>query len=398
MITRVISSGVFTRKRLQMNDLRRAAPPEHAARHRVHKDRIAGLDLAKSLAIFLVIFIHYIFYTGFVGDTALNNLASTFSVVGVPLFFAVNGYLLMNSRFSADKHLHKILRMVFILLAWKIISLPILSALMRKRIDWKSVPQYLLGGSYDVVPLGYFWFINALLAIYIVFPILKTVYDDPDGKRYLGYVTIVLGALIFAVTLGDNAKDILASYCGHQVPQVLASLSQYNILGGYGYALVYFIAGGYGHDMAAWLSRHLSSTRAKNICLSLMALLAWGLLFTLQRFQARAKGISFYVDSGYQNVLTLILTIALFQLFIQVRKVPSGLNTIVTAIGSNTLGIYYLHLMLILVTRDLVLHFHLFYKAPMFINLVLVAAIVLIATFISWVGGKIPFFRHLFIG
>ena len=381
-----------------MNDQRRAAPPEHAVRQKVHKDRIAGLDLAKSLAIFLVIFIHYIFYTGFVGDTALNNLASTFSVVGVPLFFAVNGYLLMNSRFSADKHLHKILRMVFILLAWKIISLPILSALMRKRIDWKSVPQYLLGGSYDVVPLGYFWFINALLAIYIVFPILKTVYDAPNGKRYLGYVTIVLGALIFAVTLGDNAKDILASYSGHQVPQVLASLSQYNILGGYGYALVYFIAGGYGHDMAAWLSRHLSSKRAKNICLSLMALLAWGLLFTLQRFQARAKGISFYVDSGYQNVLTLILTIALFQLFIQVWKVPSGINSIVTAIGSNTLGIYYLHLMLILVTRDLVLHFHLFYKAPMLINLVLVAAIVLIAAFISWVGGKIPLFRHLFIG
>ena len=381
-----------------MNDQRRAAPPEHAVRQRVHKERIAGLDLAKSLAIFLVIFIHYIFYTGFVGDTALDNLASTFSVVGVPLFFAVNGYLLMNSRFSADKHLHKILRVVFILLTWKILSLPILSALMHKSIDWKSVPQYLLGGSYDVVPLGYFWFINALLAIYIVFPILKTVYDDPDGKRYLGYVTIVLGALIFAVTLGDNAKDILASYSGHQVPQVLASLSQYNILGDYGYALVYFIAGGYGHDIAAWLSRHLSSARVKNICLSLVALLAWGLLFALQRFQARAKGISFYVDSGYQNVLTLILTIAIFQLFIQVRAVPSALNPIVTAIGSNTLGIYYLHLMLILVTRDLILHFHLFNKAPMLINLVLVAAIVLIAAFISWVGGKIPFFRHLFIG
>ena len=381
-----------------MNDQRRAAPPEHAARHKVHKDRIAGLDLAKSLAIFLVIFIHYIFYTGFVGDTALNNLASTFSVVGVPLFFAVNGYLLMNSRFSADKHLHKILRMVFILLAWKIISLPILSALMRKRIDWKSVPQYLLGGSYDVVPLGYFWFINALLAIYIVLPILKTVYNDPNGKRYLGYVTIVLGALIFAVTLGDNAKDILASYSGHQVPQVFASLSQYNILGDYGYALVYFIAGGYGHDIAAWLSRHLSSARVKNICLSLVALLAWGLLFALQRFQARAKGISFYVESGYQNVLTLILTIALFQLFIQVRKVPSGLNIIVTVIGSHTLGIYYLHLMLILVIRDLILYSHLFYKAPMLINLVLVAVIVLIAAFISWIGGKIPFFRHLFIG
>ena len=381
-----------------MNYQRRAAPPEHAVRQRVHKDRIAGLDLAKSLAIFLVIFIHYIFYTGFVGDTALDNLASTFSVVGVPLFFAVNGYLLMNSRFSADKHLHKILRVVFILLTWKILSLPILSALMHKSIDWKSVPQYLLGGSYDVVPLGYFWFINALLAIYIVFPILKTVYDDPDGKRYLGYVTIVLGALIFAVTLGDNAKDILAIYSGHQVPQVLASLGQYNILGDYGYALVYFIAGGYGHDIAAWLSRHLSSAKVKNICLSLVALLAWGLLFALQRFQARAKGISFYVDSGYQNVLTLILTIALFQLFIQVRKVPSGLNTIVTAIGSHTLGIYYLHLILILVIRDLVLHFHLFYKAPMLINLVLVAAIVLIAAFISWVGGKIPFFRHLFIG
>ena len=381
-----------------MNYQRRAAPPEHAVRQRVHKERIAGLDLAKSLAIFLVIFVHYIFYTGFVSDTVLNNLASTFSVVGVPLFFAVNGYLLMNSRFSADKHLHKILRMVFILLAWKIISLPILSALMRKRIDWKSVPQYLLGGSYDVVPLGYFWFINALLAIYIVLPILKTVYNDPNGKRYLGYVTIVLGALIFAVTLGDNAKDILASYSGHQVPQVFASLSQYNILGDYGYALVYFIAGGYGHDIAAWLSRHLSSARVKNICLSLVALLAWGLLFALQRFQARAKGISFYVESGYQNVLTLILTIALFQLFIQVRKVPSGLNIIVTVIGSNTLGIYYLHLILILVIRDLVLHFHLFYKAPMLINLVLVAAIVLIAAFISWVGGKIPFFRHLFIG
>ena len=381
-----------------MYDLRRAAPPEHAVRQRVHKDRIAGLDLAKSLAIFLVIFVHYIFYTGFVSDTVLNNLASTFSVVGVPLFFAVNGYLLMNSQFSANKHLHKILRMVFILLTWKIISLPILSALIHKSIDWKSVPQYLLGGSYDVVPLGYFWFINALLAIYIVFPILKTVYDDPNGKRYLGYVTIVLGALIFVVTLGDNAKDILASYRGHQVPQVFASLSQYNILGDYGYALVYFIAGGYGHDMAAWLSRHFSSARSKNICLSLMALLAWDLLSALQRFQARTKGTSFYVESGYQNVLTLILTIAIFQLFIQVRAVPSALNPIVTAIGSNTLGIYYLHLMLILVTRDLILHFHLFNKAPMLINLVLVAAIVLIAAFVSWIGGKIPFFRHLFIG
>lgn len=149
------------------------------------KQRIIYLDILKVIAIFLICFMHYVL----LNPTWFDNFVDMFCFAGVSLFFLVNGALLFNKPFDLKKHYKKIINMILVLLAWEIISAIYFTIMYRKdymNYNVQDIISYLIGGVRWELPTGHFWFIIALISIYILFPLLKIVYDNPiSGKQIL---------------------------------------------------------------------------------------------------------------------------------------------------------------------------------------------------------------------
>ncbi|MFQ9707226.1 MAG: acyltransferase family protein [Bifidobacterium dentium] len=74
------------------------------------KKRIVGYDIAKTLAMFLVVMLHYSLYTRYYSSGIAGTLVTVMCVVCVPLFFAVNGALLLPRPLDEHRHYRKVLQ------------------------------------------------------------------------------------------------------------------------------------------------------------------------------------------------------------------------------------------------------------------------------------------------
>lgn len=355
--------------------------------------RFQGLDLLKSLAIFLVIYIHWCFYSGLVANTNQMNFISCLTTIGVPLFFIVNGFLLFKSTFDVKKHVHRIKHLIFVLIIWKVLTLFLVSWIENQSITWSKIPQYLLGGNYDNLPLGYFWFINALLSIYIIYPLFKIFYDKTEYRKYYLAITALLFTFVFITNTVDNVIYIYNTYNGTEIISPLSSIQEYNIFGAYSYALSYFLLG----SIFSLYQEKLSSLKQRKYyhsVLLIVGIFLWMFLFIFQRFQAKTRGIAFYVENGYQNFIVLLLASCIFLLCFQINKT---LSAFITIIGSNTLGIYYLHLILILFARIFLNRLNIVHPLSPIPTTVIVLAIYTIGTALSYIFKKIPYVKAIFI-
>lgn len=78
------------------------------------KKRVVGYDIIKSMAMFFVVMLHYSFYTRFYSSGLAGTAVTVLCVVCVPLFFAVNGALLLPRKMDEAKHYRKTLNIVIV--------------------------------------------------------------------------------------------------------------------------------------------------------------------------------------------------------------------------------------------------------------------------------------------
>lgn len=83
--------------------------------------RIVGYDVAKSIAMFFVVLLHFAFYTRYYSGGLAGTAVTTLCVICVPLFFAVNGALLLPRTFDVKKHYKKTCTVVAIVSIWKLL-------------------------------------------------------------------------------------------------------------------------------------------------------------------------------------------------------------------------------------------------------------------------------------
>lgn len=305
--------------------------------------RVAGYDIAKCLAMLLVILIHYSFYSTVYPATKASQFLTTVTVIGVPTFFMVNGALLLSRPLDVRRHYLKTLRMLVILIIWKALSAFTMGLLIGTNPlngGLRAFIAYLLFGNLDGFNLGYFWFMYALMAIYLVYPVFKACFDGENGTAIILAICLILIALVFGVQALSTLQEMLGYFFG--LPSVdLGGLSQIDIFGQYGYALAYFLLGGLIHERL-----HNGSDVHKPsavICLLVFAV-SWVCLAAVQLYQQKAFDVVFYVKDGYTDIITLVMTCSLFTALSQVKLSSPTATAIATSLGSNTLGVYFLHL------------------------------------------------------
>ena len=161
----------------------------------MHKTRNINLDLIKVLACIGVVLLHTTMI-GFKGTGSWNLLTYLYylGTYSIPLFFMVNGYLLLGKRNITYSYiLEKVKWILITVSSWTTI------VWLLKR-DFAVNPVKKIIGS--MVQKGYFfqfWFFGALILIYLCLPILKKFLNSKRSYLYILSLLISIG-LIFELT------------------------------------------------------------------------------------------------------------------------------------------------------------------------------------------------------
>uniref|UniRef100_UPI002A805D9E acyltransferase family protein n=1 Tax=Eisenbergiella porci TaxID=2652274 RepID=UPI002A805D9E len=237
--------------------------------------RIQYLDIIKVISIFLVVFCHFVLLS----ETVPANILMVACWSGVPMFFMVNGALLFTRPLKLEKHIRKTILIYIVLVAWRLIYLFTVGPLCQippLGFGRNQILTYLFTfGSLDGIGTGHLWFIEALLAVYLVFPLFRIAWDHQAGRK----IILFFAAFGILMTNGlTGLQMLLDALCAKGLIGVysLEGLEILNPFGTYANMLGFFLFGAWLHP-AGTFKNSLAAQRLLGLLLSAAGLLGmWG--------------------------------------------------------------------------------------------------------------------------
>ena len=361
--------------------------------------RLHFIDAAKAFAIYLVIVYH-------IGQSQPGLAVASSSqflyfchgiaTIAVPLFFTINGYLVLNRQIDLRKNLAKTFRLYLVTLIWSFIIIASLSAIDDEHYSWAAFLKavFLLKHGDN----NHLWFLFALTSIYLLVPAIKSIYDYRDQNVIL-WTLLVLFGFCFANIAVNWCFIMLQAVRGQPLDVVNGAIKIYrpfdiqgiNPFGGYSWAFVYFILGGL-------LERHMKNER-RPIPLWGLALIFLVAALTLFGFGSVVSqylhGKQFdTVFDGYNSIPGMAMTFSLLLIFHRLWTARMPGASLTASIGANTLGIYLLHIPILRLLNHLYFSWTISHFVPM--NLVYGAAILVSSWLLTLLFKRTPVFRLLF--
>ncbi len=175
--------------------------------------RVCYLDFLRILAIFFVIILHaenpFLTNVSLYGSTSwyLCILQNEFNRIGVPLFFMISGYLLLNSDSTLDiasfyrKRFGKLLPP---LLVWNLIYAVYYAVQAGTAFRLVEFLKRLInnGNAYHM------WFVYTLLGIYLITPFLKRIVDASTFRQQ----QLLLLIILFPCTIRPFINTVTPAY------------------------------------------------------------------------------------------------------------------------------------------------------------------------------------------
>lgn len=304
------------------------------------------IDLLKCIAIFMAISLH-------TGLWSINFMENTNIAVkiqycirviceGVPIFVLVNGFLLIHKDFDLEKHLKKCLHIFVVLLFWSVVSVVVILIFNNGEFSFSNIINQVLDTNVSNYYDGHLWFLQNLLSLYIVFPLLKMTYDK--NKKLYKYFFIIVVVLAFLPNMLGLFNDLFK--CNQ-----LVKISDYiNRLNPFcdNHFIAYFMVGGYLYDKKECLK--MTSNRKKILIISFIS---YFVIIFVSYVLFKIKNINFSPNYFYGSILLLFVIIGIVMITGKYDpKKENLLKKLINSVGMNTLGIYLVHFMLVKTTID----------------------------------------------
>lgn len=355
------------------------------------KNRIFYYDAVKALAIYLVCIYHYNNLDYNILDRQdfgvyVNYYFYGIPSMAVPLFFMVNGALLLNKPYKLEKHLQKIVYLYILIFLWSAISLIVFIPIEGTLYSLKEFLKawfYLKQGTSN-----HLWFLQALISVYLFFPFLKVIYDLPQRKLLKLFCLI-----IFVFSFGNfflnsliNAVEFIFGF-NYIKGDSFNFFPEVNPFGNYYYAFFYFILGGIVSDKVANKENNISNKVLLMIfSIALLVLFLYGVIMT------KSNNVLYdTVWRGYYSIMTLVMSTSTFLFFSRLNYKNETINHYLAIIGSSTLGIYLVHRF---VGATTISYFHdLILSKTLVVNLLYGCLLILSSLVIILLLKKLPFIR-----
>ncbi len=304
--------------------------------------RIRYYDWLEAISIFLVCSLHQTWLRA----TVPASIATMLVAMAPPLFFMIHGALLMTKEASPQKQIRRFFRVLFQVVAWNTIYLLYsiaLGAVEPGEIDAVYLFNYYIRFSNSSgINSGHLWYIYALLAVYIFYPILKACKDQNENLlKYLWVLCLFTSffRLEFWLWGGDAGERFLGTAL-----DVEDFVRNFSPLGEYAHCILFFIT---GYFLSQWAKDNplKGASRWGCMVLCILTFLAGLTLNLLERYVEFDTLIYNWkpITAMYKRVGSLIMAVSMFVLFSQIRFRDGWLYKIVKAISMHTLDIYYIH-------------------------------------------------------
>jgi surface polysaccharide O-acyltransferase-like enzyme len=271
----------------------------------------------------------------------LNYLVISLFSTCVPIFFFVNGGLLLNkSSFDLKKHISKTIQIILLTLIWGVITMIALSFILKEPIGVRRIIRGVLELRQQWV--NHLWFMEALVVIYFFFPLIYLAYHKQ--KEIFHFFFVVVCIFSFGNYFIGMGGIVLSSITGkfQNTYFLINHFSEFNPFRGiYGFPLGYFLLGGVIFNYRDWISEKVKKSWAWFVLLASTLLLgSFGILLSF-----RMGEIWDVVFEGYESIFTLVNVLALFVISLHYK--PRGwLGKGIQQVSENTLGIYFIHVIL----------------------------------------------------
>lgn len=357
------------------------------------KSRLHHIDLLKCIAIYFVLVFHCTLYNntvypGMPWMALLRYFSRSILSVCVPLFFFVNGYLLLSRPMDLKKYTLKVLHLMVITCFWVLFLLLVLQPYYEYYYTWDSFWKscWELRDGWN----NHLWYMSSLISLYLIFPILKSAYDG-NRKAFYWFACVVIFQVFGSSTtdLGVTAYRVLARNEYYMHYNNLPVFYMFNPFSHRpGLALAYFCTGGILWELEqnlleipSW-RRNLAAGVGLLFCCGVFSILGW-------RFSLCQGQVWDLVWNGYNTVFILGSVLCLYVLSLNWRREI----ILVKLISSNTLGIYLIHDLLHKWLTPYVTQFVVMQSLPG--TLVYAAGLLLISLGVCLVMRKIPVVKYL---
>ncbi|MBR2834949.1 MAG: acyltransferase [Coriobacteriales bacterium] len=354
------------------------------------RQRLHNLDLLKTLAMLMVVIIHAVRLVADVVQypTIGNYCSLTLRLLceGVPIFLLVNGFLLFGKQtFDLSAHLRKTGKLFALLVIWSIILIgiqyPLHAVLYGTPIDITEMFELFLDTKVNSLYSGTLWYLQALVAVYLLFPLFKCAYDT-DGRlfEYLFVVAAVCAGIPALISMAsflpvsETAMSFISktqAWFGQMIPFAGSEF------------LFYFLLGGMIRKYSAKLElqkNRWTMIGAGAFVLSVFWTISMGFL----------GGSVPVFNVNYWGIFEPFIIIGWYCLTLRYHGTPEIAQRITTSVGSLTLGIYLVHPLVIAAFTAIPL-------PSMQIVMLIVALIVFLVSWgITALSMRIPGIRWIF--
>lgn len=364
------------------------------------KKQYLYLNVLKTIAIIFVCIYHHSSLTN-INDTNIlfnfNRYFYNIVMTCVPIFFVVNGALLLNKDLDTRKHLKKTISLFIQFYIWRIITFFTLA--LYHDINFSNIGKidYLNlllfknpdGDVLNDISFSHFWFIFSLIGIYLIVPFIKKGYNDfikkPSQDNYFLIFIIILSALTFL----PNTLTSLSKFS-----PTLSRINYYSVLEFIPFSvqsstmLMYFILGGLLH-------RKLTSTplNKKIFFFSILGgLLGLSLAYCTWLNESRFNPAFDGGFGGYATLQCFITTFSIATIIFYLTKydIFKKGEKFFELIGRSTLFIYYSHW---IIGKIFFISFIREYQS--LVQIILIFILVILLALLAKVLEKIPVIKHL---
>ena len=290
----------------------------------MNEKRNANIDLIRSVSCIAIIGLHSFNHI----DNILLKIFYQACGFGVPFFFMASGFFLLKRKEYSSKYvMSKCWYLIRIVVIWNLIHLAkllIMDLIKGRNLTERVSSEFLYnlaGGFIEKGFFWHFWYIGALIIIYLLLPIIARL----ERNKKVSNVILILLLLI------DFSVQFLSYNLGYpiqeKIPQIFRLWSW----------LTYFYLGGY-------CARNIDVVKDKvsikiHIVISIILFLTqicWHL------FCSNRIIFNNYAEYYYDDILTIVANICLFLLLARIN-LSTNMKKISVWFAKYTLGIYVVH-------------------------------------------------------
>lgn len=245
-----------------------------------------------------------------------------------------------------------------------------------------------LFGKIKGINTDHMYFIQALIGIYLIFPVLYQSFKTADGRKCL----MIFCICIFIFSYGINATDFVFTSIMKDNKISFSGLNEISLFGRHSNWLLFFILGAFIHNKRDEIGK-IKGIR----CISFLGIILslTGLIFIKYTINSTFKWEGIYLVNGYGRLCTFIMSISTF-IFIQNLSIKNKyIDKIINGIGGSTLGIYYMHIPILSLFNKYL--YKLISVRGVTINLIKTTTVIFIAWGFIRIIKKIPFLKKVLI-